>query len=76
MSKPKIGSDIRYTEHGKSVYHQLNKCFPPNDGILGKVESFTSEGRICTVRNSKGETEFFIWKFSDGLNSHFEWDGK
>lgn len=76
MSRPGIGKEIRYTDHGKNVYFQLNKRFPKNDGVLGKVESFASEGRICVVRNGDGEAEFFIWRFSDGLNSHFVWEGK
>ena len=76
MSKPKIGQEIRYTEHGKGWHYQLNLCWPEDNGILGVVVSFSSEGRICTVRNKKGETESFIWIFADGLNTNFEWDGK
>lgn len=76
MSKPKIGQEIRYTEAGKGFYYQLNKCWPPSNGVLGVVVSFSSGDRICTVRNNKGETESFIWIFANGTNDHFEWDGK
>ena len=74
--KPNIGCVVKYTDLGKGVYYQLNKCWPQNDGVLGLVESFSCAGRICTVRNSKGDSESFIWRFSDGLNNHFEWEGK
>ena len=40
MSKPKIGEYVRYTDHGRNVFFQLNKRFPKNDGVLGRVESF------------------------------------
>ena len=76
MSKPKIGTEVRYTELGKGFHYQLNHSWPANNGVLGVVVSFSAGGRICTVKNSKGETESFIWTFADGLNTHFEWDGK
>lgn len=75
-NKPTIGSEVKYTDIGKGVYYQINKCWPANDGVLGVVESFSAAGRICTVRNSKGETESFIWRFANGMNDHFEWPGK
>lgn len=75
-SKPRIGQEIRFTKEGSDFYFRVNGRLPANNGVLGNVVSFASEGRICTVKNSKGDTDSFIWVFSDGLNAHFEWDGK
>ena len=80
MSKPKIGQQIRFTELGAGVYFNLNGCWPPEHspdchGVLGYLESIGAM-QICTVRQRNGETVNFIWRFSDGLNSHFTWDSK
>lgn len=75
MCKPKIGSEVRFTEKGSGVYFQMHGAWPANGGVLGVVESHAVMN-IVTVRNKAGETEQFIWRFSDGLNDHFEWDGK
>lgn len=76
MSKPKIGQEVRYTELGKGAYYQLNKSWPKNNGVIGKVASFTSEGRILAVKTETGDTEYFIWIFANGMNDPITWDGK
>ena len=81
MNKPQVGDTIEYTEKGAGCYYQVNDSWPPGcvpgcNGILGVVVSFSSAGRICTVKNKGGETESFIWKFGSGLNEHFTWPGK
>lgn len=80
MNKPKIGTQIKYTPKGAGVYYQLHGCWPPKmngaqDGVFGELVSIGAMN-ICTVKKPSGNTENFIWRFSDGLNDHFDWEGK
>lgn len=80
MSKPKIGQQIEFTEVGAGFYFRVNGSWPPKHtpecyGVLGELISIGAMN-ICTVRQPNGETTNFIWRFSDGLNSHFTWLGK
>lgn len=75
MCKPRVGAEVRYTDLGQGVYYQMNGCWPANGGVFGKVKGHPS-GNIVAVETAKGEIDQFIWRFSDGLNTHFTWKGK
>lgn len=69
--KPRKGQEIRYTEIGAR-----NEGRRPGD-VLGTVIGHSSDGSdICIYRTPEGNTSYLIWRFHDGLNTHFEWDGK
>lgn len=42
--------------------------------VLGEV--IENIGNICLVRTPDGDSDRFIWKFKDGLNTRFGWEGK
>lgn len=66
--KPRIGKVIRYTEEGAP------RGWSGGD-VAGEVVSLSSMS-ICNFRNKSGDIESFIYEFSDGYNTFFEWDGK
>jgi len=75
--KPKLGSIVKYTDIGKGAYYTLYGCWPPNDGVLGVVITHPSNENLCAVQGADLQTNFFVWRFSDGeLNYHFKWLGK
>lgn len=74
--KPKLGSVVRYTELGKGAYYQLHGCWPPSNGTLGIVIEYSASKNSCAVQRADLQTEFFVWRFADGLNTHFTWTGK
>ncbi len=78
-SKPRKGQQIRYTEKGAGFHYQINGCWPPQmnpvcHGVLGEVIKIS--GSVAKVRLPFGGTTEFIWRFRDGLNDCFDWDGK
>ena len=77
--KPRKGQEIRYTEKGAGFHYQINGCWPPQMapncyGVLGTVINVS--GSVAKVRIPFGGVTDFIWRFRDGLNDYFEWDGK
>ena len=60
--KPKIGQQIR-------------RLGTSHNNYFGTVIGFESR-HICIVQKPCGNTDRFIYKFRDGYNSMFEWDGK
>lgn len=54
---------------------QKNQVLTVAGQVVGKV--LKCEGSLCYfTRQDDGDTDLFIWRFKDGLNTRFDWSGK